>query len=253
MVSETITLKCAWCGRQIGQHSYGDESELATRLARAFESRVLCDPCIAKRDEYEAAERIRQMVVRLQSDGLVTPEVLACTFEASDSRKEAAHRDAWAMARSYSTDARMPTNLWIHGSMGTGKTWLARSILNAQLRHDVSVGEVSGDTINRVSGYLPVDAERKARLYGRVHVLLIDDIDGTEWTGRVAALLRSIVNERRDAERRTIATANMTGNAFGQMLAAVSTNPAAVSSLIDRFHPVHSIEMSGDSFRRMES
>ena len=105
--------------------------------------------------------------------------------------------------------------LYFEGSLGTGKTHLAAAIANELLRRKIPViFKTSSDLFNCIKATMRSDSEDSSekiiRQYGKVDLLVIDDIGkefATDWT---TSVLFSILNARYENKIPTIITTNYT-------------------------------------------
>ena len=152
--------------------------------------------------------------------------------------------EAWQWGRTWTPSEG---NGWIQGPKGTGKTHLARCMLNEQLYHLRSVGELSADVlVNKAAEF---GQEKFFSAFASVYVLVFEDIDKTVWTPKGVERLWSMINKRYESQRRTIITGNVTPEQMATVLRKHSVNDSWVSSFLDRLVPTRRITLLGNSLR----
>lgn len=211
----------------------------------------LCEKCIAMhKKERNAAmkqEKIRKLRVRLSGMGIVPPEFAKCSFMDSEEHIMLKNPETWEWARSWTPKSEAA---WIFGDRGTGKTFLARCILNAQLDAGVSVGELSAVKFNQNAKRRFYDWHKERETYGKVRVLLIEDIDKAVWTLEGLSELYSLLDERHSNERRTFVTTNATIEwCTAQWKDASAGNESLPGTIKDRLKPIRRIEFAGPTLR----
>lgn len=250
---ESITLTCPMCGdasRRVLLVNDDGEPLLPTVVGWmvSVQDAVLCERCGSKVIQSSAA---RDAMVRRKSAeqrSILADGMTRARFDTSDSEKVRAHAEAFHVARHYDGTK----TLWIHGMKGTGKTWVAHSIMNAWMDDGGSVGEVNSAQICILAKMYGSRIEERMTDLVAVDLLLIDDIDSAEWTAPAVDILRDIVDRRRSANRPMIVTAQRTGRETKARLTDLTNHTTAVESMIDRFMPLVSIEMTGRSYRLEE-
>ena len=210
-----------------------------------------CEECYAvevarrKREAFQA--HVRRLTKRTYNDGLLPHEAELCTFEDSRLAVENRNPAAWTFARK----TPLPTNLWIHGAPGTGKTYLCRCVLNAALERGQTVAECTAAWINATGRRFT--AQDDVKRYLEPDMLLIDDMDKPAWHADGVQLLQHLLNKRHDNNRRLLVTANANPAAVqGFLRHARADNASIATAIMERMIPITRLELTGDSIRRDE-
>lgn len=217
--------------------------------------KMWCGPCLKKTDD-ERHKLARENKAGQIRRNLITQKLLpmgfhsAC-FEQSNRMIELQNKDAWAWAHEWTPDSG---NAWIYGNVGTGKTFMARCILNAHINERRRpVAEVTGgkwvETAVRFSEYV----QHRERLQ-EVDLLLIEDIDKAIWTEQAFDMFFDLMNTRCDQKLRTLITTNglpeyMLGAESGIWRGVCRGNPSKVTAVMDRLLPIKRLEFKGVSQR----
>ncbi len=208
-----------------------------------------CEACFEKLDKAREEEEWRVAVAALRKtimmDGLAGKD--GCLYRdcwaASNQDIERDREGAYAVGAAYGRGEYR--NAWICGPPGTGKTFLARCMINARIERGEYAGEVKAHAIN--GSALWDDAVRR---YAAPTALLIDDIDVFDWTTKGWDVLRAVIDARYDARRDTIITAQRTGRAFAERVIECGIDRGSVLSMLDRMRAGNvAIVMDGKSLR----
>ena len=218
------------------------------RIARGTVCHQCCDASDAKMAATKDRARIDKVKARIRHLGILPKEFYGCCFSESRSRYMEPREELWeeALAWTPKSDA-----LWIYGDKGTGKTFMARCILNAQLDKGVSVGELDAVEFNRMAIRKFYDWHDKLDAYAKVRVLLIEDIDKAEWSPHGLSELFGIMDKRYSNQRRTLITTNQTIEyCIGVWRNAVPNNKSLPGAIQDRLKPIKRIAMEGKTLRQ---
>lgn len=220
---------------------------------------VLCDACFAVR-ESAPSEKLREIHISAVWRNTYGSELMPKsskhqTFADSTPEIEERNTDAWTWARGWKP---VSGNAWIFGLEGRGKTFWARCIAMAQLQKGFTVAEIGAIEWCAKSGDFKWQ-ERRDRL-ARVHLLIFEDIDKSNWTRHSFEKFWDLINVRYENERRTIITSNsrpefMIGKASGNISGVwpqIQGNSSMTHTLAARLKPCKRWELTGESLRRSE-
>lgn len=255
-----IVPKCAHCGGDALIMSDSEAAEIvkydqeietfSPEMNRAIKNiAYLCAACLNRADgvrrEEIRARQIRQLRHRCYSTGLLPRVAEGCTFADSSHNLEERNPDLWNLCR-----LPLTQNLWIHGMPGTGKTYLARCVLNAALDDGHRAAEISALTVNEIASRFKWQDELKR--YADVSILLIDDMDKPRWTPAGLDAMFYLM-DRRNARKtaRLIVTANQRSKDAVQPWYSVRPDNRSIPMAIcERMLPIKNVEMVGQSIRR---
>lgn len=215
---------------------------------------VLCDECQVKHDAEvkakEEAERRAQLLSLYNSEiamGRISPDARHCSFKSSNPEIEQAFSDAWECAKSWDMKHQ---NLYIYGSTGTGKTFLARCLLNKMFSLEYSVTEATARHIVKV-GRTWNEGNGEFENFKRCDLLIVDDIDKIPRPDETnLSTLWELFDARQGKYKRTIVTSNLDVRALMAVWnQGVPTNASLVRATLERLKPVHTIKMIGKSQR----
>ena len=237
-----------WTGdRELELHQ-NKTNRILDRMARG----TACRACREMREEEQhllfREATVSRRRARLQRLRIIPTELTRCCFGNSESEIMKLYPDLWMWARNWTPKSE---SAWIYGDKGTGKTFFARCILNAQLDKGVSVGELSAVEFNRVARRKFYNWDEQRKVYGEVKCLLIEDIDKAIWTPDGLSELFSLLDERYDNHRRCLITTNATVEYCESLWTnAIPENPSMPGTILDRMQPIRRIEMVGKSLRQ---
>ena len=156
--------------------------------------------------------------------------------------------DLWERAKVWTPKSEA---WWIYGDKGTGKTYLARCILNAAFDLGYSVAELPTIEFSHMADRKFYQWHDKLEAYSRVKVLLIEDIDKAEWTSRGLSALFGILDTRYNDHNRTLVTTNATVEyCVGVWRKACGDNRSLPGTITDRLKPIRQVLMEGKTLRQ---
>lgn len=206
-----------WCIRCLNQ-------EQTNRLAAAQErmARVLRD------DTYRSA---------------LLPEVgQSCTFADSSEAYRGRNLALWEQAEQFP----LHQSLWLHGSPGCGKTYLALCCANRAIDNNHTSALLTGMDIAAKRRW---ESGRQMLAFAAYDLLVLDDLGTPEWDAQGLDALWSLMNTRAmRVGARHVVTANTEPKAFQAKVAEVKGS-AFARSLMERFHPAKAYHMEGASIR----
>ena len=249
----------------------GYNNRLCGKPFAGFVGKDYCDDCVSLWMDDDARDRHRAWIGELSRRDWLQASTFRARFANSNPRME--DYSAYTQARAWYGEK----NVFIHGHVGTGKTYMARCMMNAILdrslgafrandealrngetRAMVSVCELSALEFCKLSegGY---NAKGYKWLYG-IGVLLIDDMDKAPWTERSLSELYQCTDRRRNNQCATILTSNFNTSSvmrdgaevFGlikQLQLRVPRNESMISAAFDRLNPVLKLHIDGASLR----
>jgi len=210
----------------------------------------LCPTCQAEAEsEYLEKCRLERMS-NLEMSGVIGAGFARCRYEASNHEIERENQGMFKIAKSFLFNK----NVFLHGDVGCGKTWLARCILNDAYDRGMSIQEVSGVDIAREGQKFTFQGPQQ---WSKSKVLLIDDIDKGPWKDQSFSALLHLLDQRRNAQKPTIVTCNFNPEGYREWL--ISNNFANNSTAVaidDRMNPRIVLKMrtkDGRSFRHRET
>lgn len=201
----------------------------------------LCEQCADTRDTQANAQMNEYRIRRLRQNcyaSTMPADAAEWTFTANDAHLERGNEEVWLSAR---TIPPLKSNVWIYGPPDTGKTRLARCLLNASIDKGRTVGELSAIQLNATAARWEWDKEIER--YATVHTLLLDDLDKPSWTTKGVEALWWLVDRRCNSKRPTIVTANAGGQAVKKAIGERTGNPTMAASIIRRLMPVDRMEL----------
>lgn len=202
----------------------------------------LCEQCADTRKMQAQAQTAEMRLRKLRQNCYATTmpaDAAGWTFAANDTGLERNNEESWLQAR---TMPPMSKNVWINGPPDTGKTRLARCLLNATIDKGHTAGELSAIQLNATAARWEWD--RELERYATVHTLLLDDLDKPSWTPKGLDALWWLVDRRCNARRPMIVTANAGGRAVRESIGSRTGNPTMAASIVRRLMPVDRIELT---------
>lgn len=215
----------------------------------------LCDACAVVRGkeiEREALqERCKARYGELLNRGLVSAHFRDASFSRSNAGIEALNPEAWVSGRNWDRSQ----NLYIHGHIGTGKTYLALCVLRKAFVAGLSVAETTARQFVKISDLFR-DPTGLMDGWKHADVLLLDDFDKATWNLERIDGLWELLNARMSAGRRTI----LTGNATLRDIAITmrertgdgqqgTMNTARADAALERLKPITQLVLLGKSLR----
>lgn len=170
------------------------------------------------------------------------------SFENSDPAKE--HREAFQMAKRWRP---LTSNVFIHGDMGRGKTYLGKCMLSL-VRDNYPLLQCDFLTALEFTELFRQPSfkrEGTAFMY-QSHVLMIDDLDKAPWGGNSLHWLWQIFDHRRVRQLSTIVTTNMDEGSLCNYFGEHTKNASLPAAILDRMRPLLYVRMIGDSLRKSE-
>ena len=191
-------------------------------------------------------ERSAAMIQSLKTAGKVAANFGTQTFDTLNEDITSLKPKAWLDAIDW---YRSESNgLILHGTPGTGKTHSARCVMYDAIFDDKSVIEVTAHKMLHKG--MQYGAESYGDALSRAYLLLIDDIDKAVWNNRSTTFLWTILNDREMRGNRTIITTNVEKSKFRDIFAdGDAENGSIVESMLQRLHPITTIEFKGESVR----
>ena len=208
---------------------------------------AVCTDCLRRWEERQvreerqghATERIREAV----QYGDFAPDFVG-SFNESIQALEASHPDAWAAFRNWQPGQG---NLYVHGPCGTGKTYGLTCILREAAADNRSIALVPALRLADVAGRYDTPPSVVER-WGRVGVLLLDDLGMPRWNGPRLEVLYRVLDARARTHRRTLVTANLAPADLRERMCQAGCGDIADATL-DRLNPLNVLEMFGRSLR----
>lgn len=208
-----------------------------------------CDACVQRATERKRREEQREDCKRRYFDllnrKLLQPHFREASFARSREDVEAQNPEAWKSAREWA----LRDNLYIHGHIGTGKTFLALCCLRKPFVAGYDVAETTARQFVRTSDLFR-DPWNLMESWKAVDVLLLDDFDKATWNLDRIDALWELLNARMSAGRRTIMTGNVSLHDMNVMMReSAAANTARADAALERLKPIQQIEMKGKSLR----
>lgn len=202
----------------------------------------------AEHNNLKRQARIQKTKARIRGLKILPEHFEECCFAKSNAEYMAPRAELWQWAKTWTPKSEAA---WIYGDKGTGKTYLARCILNAQFDVGRSVAELPAIEFSHMADRKFYGWHDKLKAYSKVHVLLIEDIDKAEWTSRALSALFGILDTRCNDKHRTLITTNQTLEyCVGVWRKACGDNKSLPGTITDRLKPIRRVEMVGDTLRK---
>jgi hypothetical protein len=141
----------------------------------------------------------------------------------------------------------LPSNVWLHGQCGIGKSHVCRAIGNRYAYRLKSVASITGPRLSVLAENYGQQHASSVEPYETADLLIVDDIDkALAWTKRGLQTLWMIADTRERTKKRTVITSQLTPTAFfgGLDLVAGPENKFSLS-LLDRLKPLSVFEFKG--------
>ncbi|KKN00446.1 hypothetical protein LCGC14_1137800 [marine sediment metagenome] len=217
-------------------------------IARSGCCEKCCDLSEASSKAMKRQAGMQRLRKKLFTRNILPREFPKAQFIDSDENIMLRNPKVWEDARSWNPKHEA---WWIYGDKGAGKTFMARCVLNMILDQGFSVGELSAVTFNQIAKRRFYEWHEEREIYGKVKVLLIEDIDKAIWTPEGMSELYSLLDERYSNERRTMVTTNATVEWVQQQWQyAAPHNKSLPGTMMDRLKPMRRIQLSGPTLRK---
>lgn len=250
---------CAACGGAINVPyfdglDYGRRPEFAAAVERLF-ALVICDACETKKMQEASAYRKRISETRAREEsfafGWMTSDAHNETFARSDRNIEMRDDDtseAYLWGRTWRPE--QPKNsAWISGPKGTGKSFLARCVLNRAITLGLHAREITAHQLQTFALDFR-EGKRKLRYVRTVGMLLIEEIAVPHWRDEGVIELREIIDYRARHKLGTLITSNNDPEDMRSAWnAACQRNVTTVASMLDRMRGFQRLTMLGDTLR----
>lgn len=165
---------------------------------------------LQRQQERENAERHREYIERLRSDGISKAMYQDCRFSMCDNQDSDAFKKARAFSDSFEDKMDKREGMMFYGGVGTGKTFLASCIANDLIDRGYVVVM---NTIQDLAAEMQEDyGQNREYVLNRVRdcdLLILDDFGVERDTEYMAEQVNQIVNERYNAQKPLIVTTNL--------------------------------------------
>lgn len=241
--------RCPDCGKELEPVTFSGPFAFLNQLT------AYCDDCAARKTtalERDAlAEDCKRRYFDLHKRGLVTEAFRAASFSKSRREVESMNPEAWAFARSWDHSE----NVYIRGTVGCGKTYMAHCMMRKIFVAGYDVAEVTARQFVKTADLFR-DPRNMIEDWKSVDLLLVDDIDKATWNMERIDALWELLNARVSAKKRTLITANVGLRDLALILRARTADPktdeintSRADAALDRLKPVAQLEMTGKSIR----
>lgn len=207
-----------------------------------FVGHTHCESCIARHErEQEEVERNLRLDDHVNR-GWFSLGARRCQFRYSHT--PTAHTATYKQAQLWNRDR----NVYLQGDVGTGKTWLARCMVNAAFDAGMSVCEITAlEFCEGLRGF----ESRGIRQWFAPRVLLVDGLEQAPWTTATLGWFGQLLDRRGSQHYPTIVTTLFDQDLLVQNLRQYTQkNETLPTSLLDRLKPVLALSLQGQSLRR---
>lgn len=217
------------------------------RPTRLFFGKRYCDDCAESGwAEYELRTAKVELLAECERNGWLTPDVLRARFDRSVPQFE--NKGVYTDAKAWHV---CKTNVYIHGDIGCGKSYLGMCLLNKAYDEGKSIGKVTSLEFVKACGS-GFQSKGIAWLYGP-KALMIDDVDKAPWNPTTLGWLWQLIDTRRNLANATILTSNLTVTQLVDTLRDyVPRNASLPSAIMDRMRPVTEYWLNGVSLRKWQ-
>ena len=214
---------------------------------------VACDTCEPHLVLEGRIEDFRRKRVELIDYGLLSRDILDATFKTSTPECERDNAVLWRSLRHDKktvADICEPGGYFFYGAPGTGKSFAARCLLNRIMWFGQSAAESSARRILKTMSSFQYQANNLVPKWKSVKLLLIDDIDKANLSGRDALpSLWELLDVRRSRNATTIMTSNYSPTQLHVMMREQADNPSLADATLERLRPCVYLEFKGRSLR----
>lgn len=237
---------CPYCGEAMEDRSF----ELNGRYCQYFA--CTCPQYVRetrRREEAEFRQELRAIearnraehIQRLKEKSGLGKRFLSRTFDnyqVNTTAQKTAHATAKAYAANFAANLDQGRGLYLAGNFGTGKTHLAAAIALNLLDQGYEVWFRTGAALLQELRQRTVqEGESEGRVvkgYGRVKLLILDDLGkekATEWS---VAVLGDIINQRYENALPLVITSNYTLKTLAPALTPPGNDGSVARSIISR-------------------
>lgn len=207
-----------------------------------------CLRCGAETDVFPGSAHCESCIKWWEDKHDTTGHVIS--FERSDKAKELKYGQTYWTAAAWKPRT---SNVFIHGTVGTGKTYLAKCMINRASTLYLSTAYLTGMELLDVIGNRNFGRGGLPSTIQEPHVLLIDDVDKCPWNPSTLGWLWQLLDVRRNKERSTIFTSNKAPRDLIEHLEQyVPKNKSLTFAIMDRMRPYMELELVGESLRKKE-
>lgn len=202
-------MRCIGCGADVELQPLGEG-----RFAKAFErireaNGVYCDECAKDREEQELAEEVETLSNRLRDLSGIPSEFARLPWDGVE--EDADRRDAYRLLDAWAKGETKARGIYLHGVVGTGKTWMVAAAVERWLARGVGVRWRSvSDLLTKLG--LPFSDPDYARAVRSLRyfpgVLVLDDLDKSQANDHNARPLFAAIDAQVNAGGFLAVTAN---------------------------------------------
>ena len=232
----------------------------ACTCPEAEKSREAAEKALVEEEQRKKQEEHMTKVENLRKRSGLEARELICTFDHFVETQ--ANSKALKTARRYAervidgTTKKLPQNsLYIFGSYGTGKTYLAAAISNAVLEGGKRVvytrfGELCRDVQRAFDKGSKESEEAILHKYKACPLLVLDDLGKEKYTDWSLALLFELIDARYRRMLPTVITANYSLAETVKKMTINGTDKAAAGAIADRITGAYfMVQLGGSSWR----